>query len=103
MVRIALFLLLLLGAAASADEPGAGPGHMGDCAAPPAPADTEHGAWFYQQACAMCHGPVDLVRQRIQGETEADRVGWLDGYLQRHHCAADDALRADLIAYLLGK
>lgn len=108
MVRIALFLLLLLSAAAHADEAATVEemDMIGACMGPPtapaeAAADPEHGAWFYDQACAMCHGPVSLVRERIQGETQAEKRAWLDDYLQRHHCASDGALRADLIAYLL--
>ncbi|MGC9368861.1 MAG: hypothetical protein ACP5DX_04885 [Paracoccaceae bacterium] len=108
MRRVALCLLLLTSAAARADEAATveGTDMTAPCMEPPASqegveVDAEHGAWYYRQACAMCHGPADMVRARIQGETEAERSAWLDVYLQHHHCAPDEAMRADLIAYLL--
>jgi len=104
MFRIALCLLLLMTAAARAEEAQTGEAEgMSDCADAPVPADVERGAWFYEQACAHCHGPVDLIRPHIEGETEAEKAAWLDGLLQRHHCASNGVLRADLIAYLLGE
>ena len=112
MIRTTLCLLFLLGGAARADEAATVEemDMIGACMGPPAVSeraeadldpDPEHGAWYYKQACALCHGPVILVRERIQGDTEAEREAWLADYLMRHHCANDAALRADLIAYLL--
>jgi len=108
MIRTTLCLLILLSAAARADEAGTVEemDMIGACMGLPTASespevDPEHGAWYYKQACALCHGPVEMVRERIQGDTEAEREAWLGNYLMRHHCANDDALRADLIAYLL--
>lgn len=103
MVRIVLCLLLLMGAAAWAEEAATGDSKaMSDCGEEPASAESERGAWFFDQACRHCHGPPTLVRSRIPGATVEEKTAWLDSFLPRHHCAPDDAMRAALIAYLLG-
>lgn len=103
MFRIALCLLLLSPAAARAEDAVAGPAEgLGECDVKPAPADADRGAWFYGQACLYCHGPVSVLRPRIQGQSVAEQTAWLDALLLNHHCSIDPQMRADVIAHLLG-
>lgn len=60
----------------------------------------EQGSAAYAELCAGCHASAARIVRRVQGDTDAARGEWLEGFLKTHY-APDDEKRAALIAYLL--
>lgn len=81
---LALSLLLMGGASAAAQG------------------DSVEGEAAYATTCARCHASVARIVRRIDGATEDEKRAWLDAFLPTHH-ASDEAVRADLIAYMLAE
>ena len=60
------------------------------------------GAEAYAAACARCHATPARIARGIRGTTIEERAMWLDAFLPRHH-AADETLRAYIVAYLASR